>query len=100
MYRLALEMKIWDVERWSRQISVVQLRYWLAYYRIEPFGQTWRRTGRLVTMLVAALTGRMKTELEDQFLPTYRDTDRVMSEQEMIAELQKSPLFRKANENG
>lgn len=95
LYRLALEMKIWDVEEWSRRITTTQLKWWLAYYRIEPFGQSWRRLGRAVALLGAMWTGKHSDEAEDRFLPTYR-RDRPQSEAEMIAELSKSPLFRKA----
>lgn len=92
MYRLALEMKIWNVEEWSRSITTSQLRWWLAYYRVEPFGQVWRRAARMVSMLGAFWTGKYSDEAEEAFLPTYRK-DRVQTEEEMLAELRKCPIF-------
>lgn len=92
-------MNIWDVESWSKKITTTQLKWWLAYYRVEPFGQAWRRAGRMVSLLGAMWSGRFSENAEETFLPTYRP-DRPQTEEEMLAELAKSPLFDHITQRG
>lgn len=98
LYRLALELGEWDVEQsqtsLSAQMTLDQLRAWMAYYRIEPFGQPWWRAARLAATVGALWNGRYQEQVEETFMPTYR-ADRPQSDQEMLAELMKSPVFRK-----
>lgn len=98
LYRLALAMGEWDVEQTvvslASRITLDQLKRWMAFYRIEPWGDDWRRTGREVAMLGASWTGNFDKELEERFLPTYR-SNRPQTEAEIRAELMKVPGFRK-----
>lgn len=98
LYRLALAIGEWDVEQTvtslCARITLDQLKRWMAYYRVEPFGDDWRRSGREVSLLGAAWTGKFDETSEERFLPTYR-ADRPQSEAEMKAELMKVPAFRK-----
>lgn len=98
LYRLALAIGEWDVEQTHRSLSaritLDQLKRWMAFYRIEPFGDDWRREGRGVAMLGATWTGKFDEGLEERFLPTYR-ANRPQTEDEIRAELMKVPGFRK-----
>lgn len=68
-------MHIWNVEEWRHEVSVRQLRWWMAYYRIEPWGQPWRIAGRAVSLLRTALGIPFDRHTEDRFLVTYREGD-------------------------
>lgn len=98
LYRLALEIGEWDVEQSSQSLSarmtLEQLRVWMAFYRIEPFGQPWWRSARLAATVGAMWTGKYQEKVEETFMPTYREA-RPQSDQEMLAELMKAPQFRK-----
>jgi len=43
LYRLALKLGIWDVERLADEMPVDQLYGWLAYYHLEPWGDEYLR---------------------------------------------------------
>lgn len=43
LYRLALKLGIWDVERLADEMSVDQLYGWMGYYHLEPWGDEWLR---------------------------------------------------------
>lgn len=98
LYRLALEVNEWDVEQTvnslAARMTLEQLKLWMAYYRIEPFGQPWWRAARLAATVNASWNGRYQPEIEETFMPTYREA-RPQSEQEMMAELMKAPVFKK-----
>lgn len=68
-------MRIWDVEAWKRQITIAQLRRWIAFYRQEPWGQPWRIAGRAVSLIRAALGVKYDKADETRFLVTYREGD-------------------------
>ena len=51
LYRLALALGIWDVERLAEEMSVDQLYGWLAYYHLEPWGDEYLRWARTQAML-------------------------------------------------
>lgn len=94
LYRLALEVGEWDVDALAARMTLGQLKEWMAYYRIEPFGQPWWRAARLAATVGALWTGQYQERVEETFQPTYREA-RPQSEQEMIAELMKAPGFKK-----
>jgi len=75
------------------------MREWRAFYELEPWGEPWRRSGRMVALLGAALGGKCGPDFERTFLPTYREEPaapaRPQTEAEMIAELRKVPAFAK-----
>ena len=60
----------------------------MAYWRVEPFGDQWRRAGRAA---LVASGGKVEPEAEEKFLPSYRA--RQMTEAEQIAELMSIPSF-------
>ena len=69
-------MKIWDVEQWKREITVEQVRKWLAYYRHDGgFGCQWRMMGRATSWIRAAFTGRYDKDDEVRFQLSYREGD-------------------------
>lgn len=69
-------MNIWDVEEWKTQITVEQLRRWLAYYRHDGgFGCQWRMMGRAVSWIRAALTGHYDRHEEQRFQLSYHEGD-------------------------
>lgn len=90
VYRLALAMGIWDVEAFKHKITIRQLRKWMAIWRVEPFGDEWRRSGRAA---LVASGGKIEADSEDKFLPSYREKQQ--TEAELIAELRKIPGFAK-----
>lgn len=96
VYRLALEHGIWDVENWKRSITLDQLKRWMAFYRVEPFGQDWRRAARATMFTVTAAGAKVQEDFEEMFLPTYDPSRPTQTEEEMLAELMKIPQIRKA----
>jgi|APGre2960657404_1045060.scaffolds.fasta_scaffold01479_14 hypothetical protein len=86
-------MGIWDVENWKKEITVEQLKRWLAVYRVMPFGDDWRRTARLAVTLAASNGAKVREDAEEMFLPTYDPGRPTQTEEEMLAELSKIPGF-------
>lgn len=95
LHRLAAQMGIVDVDDLGRRISVRQLRRWLAFYRLEPFGNDWRRTARATVVTAKALGARIDEAAEEMFLPTYDPRRPLQTEEQMLAELMKIPAIRK-----
>lgn len=94
LYRLATVVGEWNVEQGadslSARMTLGQLAEWMAYYRIEPFGQDWWRSARHAATLGAVWTGKFNEEIEQTFMPTFRP-DRPQTEAEMMAEMAKVP---------
>ena len=63
-------------------MTLDQVHRWMAYYRVEPFGEDWLRTARAVSWIVAALGAKPDESIVDAFLPTY-DPDREMTVDEI-----------------
>lgn len=99
-YRLALELGIWNVERFKKQITRRQLRKWLAFYLVEPWGQPWLVAGRTTSLIRAGLTGRFDKHDEERFLITYREGDEhrskvPLTDEELAAKLSALPGLKK-----
>jgi hypothetical protein len=76
LYRLALEAGVINVEEELKpRIKRSQLARWAAYYRVEPWGNPWRRAGRATALIRAALGCRYDKGDEERFLPSYREGD-------------------------
>ncbi len=92
---LALELGEVDADALGDRLSMEQFREWRAFYEMRPWGDDWRRSGRMVTLLAAAAGAKVGPEFESKFLPTYQGEKAasVQSEAEMIAELRKIPAF-------
>lgn len=88
-YRLASHLKILDVEQALRTTSVRQIRRWCAAYRLEPFGNEWRRTARQTSVLAAAEGRKIPEDFEEMFLPTYDPSRPTQTPEEMARELAK-----------
>ncbi len=71
------------------------MKRWLAFYRLEPFGDEWRRTARLAVTVAASNGARVKEDAEELFLPTYDPSRPMQTEAEMIAELSKIGMKHK-----
>lgn len=84
-------MQIWDVEEWKKRITVRQLVKWMAFWRIEPFGDEWRRAGRAALTAAAGFGSKPTPEAEERFLPSYREKPQTL--EELRAELSKIPGF-------
>lgn len=95
LYRLARELRTWDVAGLAATITIDQVIGWEAFYQIEPFGQDWRRSARMVALLATALGAKVKEDFEEVFLPTFDPSRPLQSEEEMLAELMKIPAFKK-----
>lgn len=98
LYRLALELGIPFPEAFKKRITVRQLKRWMAYWRVEPFGDEWRRAARMALTSAAAMGGKPTPEAEERFLPSYRD--RPQTEDDLRRELMKIPAFREQMTKG
>lgn len=68
---------------------------WVAFFRISPWGDSWRRSGRLATVFAAAMGAKVNDHLEDKFMPgggKFRGMND--SEIEMLEQLKKIDVFR------
>jgi len=72
VHRLALEIGEPDVDALKARIPHRMMKRWFAYYILEPWGQSWLRSGREVSLIRAALTGRFDKHDEERFLVTYQ----------------------------
>lgn len=88
VYRLAAFHRIADVEAWKRRTTLRQIEKWLAYWKVEPFGDDWNRTARQTLFLLKALGADVDASFLENFLPNY-DPNRPMTEDEINAELTK-----------
>jgi hypothetical protein len=91
LYRLADRKGIVDVEEWAKTLPLRVLKGWMAYWMVEPFGDEWRRSGKLAAVVAGAVGGEVPVDFEDRFLPSYQAP--VQTEADMIAELRKIPAF-------
>lgn len=64
-------------------------RRWFAFYRLEPFGDDWRRTARATVILAGAFGAKTKEDSEEMFLPTYDPRRPTQTPDEMARELAK-----------
>jgi hypothetical protein len=88
LYRLAVTLRIGNVEEWKHTLTLDQLHRWIAYYRVEPFGGDWLRTAKATMFTVAALGAKPDQRFMEMFLPSY-NPDREMTPDEIEAELAK-----------
>ena len=88
MYRLATHHRIIDVDALMKRITLRQVEKWLAYWKVEPFGDDWNRTARQTLFIVQALGGKVDEGFIEKFMPNY-DPGRVMTRDEIMAELGK-----------
>ena len=73
----------------KNRISFEQLKRWVAFYRVEPFGNSWRRTARLAVAMAAAQGAKTRENAEDMFLPGWDPRKNRQTPEEMAAELAK-----------
>lgn len=93
-------MKEPDVEALKARIGWKQLVKWAAFYKIEPWGQDWLRTGRSTEIIRSAMAGGFDKHNEERFLLTYQPGDEYRpkvrrSEQEIRAKLATIPGLKK-----
>lgn len=91
LHRLALAFDVMDVDALSATVPVRVVRQWMAFWRVEPFGDEWRRTGKLAAVVAAAMGGEIPADFEDTFLPSYRAP--VQTKEQMLEQLRKIPAF-------
>jgi hypothetical protein len=68
---------------------------WVAFYRISPWGDPWRRAGRHASIVAAAAGAKVESTFEDKFMPTggkLRDMNQ--TEVEMLEKLRSIDAFR------
>jgi hypothetical protein len=96
LYRLALAMREPDVDALAERLTVKQMQMWRAYWRCEPFGDDWRRTGRATTLAMRTAGSSVELDFEENFLPSWKPPEVVeQTDEEIAAELAKIPIFRK-----
>jgi hypothetical protein len=93
-------MHEWDVEDFKRRITRRQLRRWMAFYLIEPWGQPWLVAGRMTSLIRAGLVGKFDKHDEERFLITYRQGDEyrpkvALTEDEISGRLAALPGLKK-----
>jgi len=79
------------VETLSEQISLRQLKWWAAYWMVEPFGDDWSRSGKLAAVMAAAQGAKVEPDFEEKFLPSYRAP--VQTEEQLKEQLRRIPFF-------
>lgn len=90
---------MWDVEELSKRITLRQLKWWMGFWRVEPFGDEWARSGKLAAVTAAAAGSKVEPDFEERFLPSYRAP--VQTEEELKAQLRRIPFFaRQMEEKG
>ena len=69
---MALVVGTWDVDSLLEQIPAETFSEWIAFYRIEPFGEPWLQTSYLCS-IVRNLVATKQTELVkmDHFVPSF-----------------------------
>lgn len=92
-YRLAGHLGIANADEMMATMSVRQMRRWVAAYRMEPFGDDWRRSARLAVVLANALGAKVAEHAEEMFLPSYDGSEPTQTEAEMLRELMKIPAW-------
>lgn len=65
----------------------------MAFYRLEPFGDEWRRTARSTVIVAGALGAKLKEDFEEMFLPTYDPRRPTQTPEEMAREFAKIQEF-------
>ncbi len=63
------------MEKWKKEITLSQVRKWLAFYRFEPWGSPWRMAGRMTSLIRASNGAKYDPHDEERFLITYREGD-------------------------
>jgi hypothetical protein len=95
LFRLALHCGVWDVDALAEQMPMPLFWEWVAYFRLHPFGDEWRRTAKLATIVAAAAGARVDETFEDKFIPGGgRFRGMTQSEVEMWEELRKIPEIK------
>ena len=79
------------MEALSKRISLRQLKWWAAYWMVEPFGDDWARSGKLAAVMAAAQGAKVDPDFESKFLPSYRAP--VQTEEQLIEQLRRIPFF-------
>ena len=79
------------MEALSKRISLRQLKWWAAYWMVEPFGDDWARSGKLAAVMAAAQGAKVDPDFEEKFLPSYRAP--VQTEEQLIEQLRRIPFF-------
>lgn len=63
----------------------------MAYWRIEPFGDEWRRSAREALTAAAGFGAKPDPDAEERFLPSYREKPQTIDD--IRRELAKIPAF-------
>jgi hypothetical protein len=63
----------------------------MAYWRIEPFGDEWRRSAREALTAAAGFGAKPDPDAEEKFLPSYREKAQTIDD--IRRELAKIPAF-------
>lgn len=91
LHRLALRFGVMDVDAFAATVPVRVVRQWMVFWNAEPFGDEWRMSGKLASVIAATMGGEVPADFEDKFLPSYRAP--VQTKEQMLEQLRKIPAF-------
>lgn len=97
LLRLALAMNEPDIDAFARRVTLRTLTVWWAFWRLEPWGDDWRRTSRLAGRIRQSFGQSVTEEDESQFMPGWRP--RQQTDEEIEAEFMKIPQFAEQMRN-
>ena len=95
LYRLALQLGIWDVEGLAEAMSVDQLYGWMAAFQLMPFGDEWLRDAvRMAQMYNSHRPKNAKALTPEDFLPVQPRTTKAQTPDDMWRMLSAIPSSR------
>lgn len=95
LYRLALQLGIWDVDGLAEAMSVEQLYGWMAAFQLMPFGDEWLRDAvRMAQMYNANRPKNAKAMVPQDFLPVENRANKAQTPDDMWRMLTSIPGSR------
>lgn len=95
LYRLALQLGIWDVEGLAEAMSVDQLYGWMAAFQLMPWGDEWLRDAvRMAQMYNAHRPKNAKALMPDEFMPVEKRLAKAQTPDDMWRMLNSIPGSR------
>ena len=71
LFRLAAQVGRADVDAMAEEIDTQLVFEWMEYWKEEPFGMNWHRTGLAAYVALASAGGKPPSDFVAKFLPSY-----------------------------